>query len=52
MEKLRLDFEGVEIDGSFDSDGDCYVHMDSGFAYLNREEVQQVIDHLTLLLKS
>jgi len=49
MEKLLV--EDLEIGGEFDFDGECYFQMDNGSAYLNREQVQKVIDHLTKLLK-
>ena len=49
MEKLRL--EEIEISGMLDQDGDCRVWANDRTSYLNKEEMQQVIDHLTELLK-
>jgi len=48
MEKLLV--EDLEIGGEFDDDGECRIWCDQS-TYLNREQVQQVIDHLTELLK-
>ena len=51
MEDLEL--SQFEIDGRIDCDGDCEIRIiGMGHTYLNKEEIQQVIDHLTLLLKS
>jgi len=52
MEKLVIEREAVEIEGKLDDDNECYFRMYNSFAYLNKEEMQQVIDHLTELLKS
>ena len=42
----------LEIDGRIDCDGDCEIRIvGMGHAYLNKEEMQQVINHLTELLK-
>ena len=49
MEKLLV--EEIEISGLLDKDGDCRVWIYDRTAYLNREQVQKVIDHLTELLK-
>ena len=42
--------EDLEIGGEFDFDGECRICCDES-TYLNREQVQQLIDHLTELLK-
>ena len=49
MEDLKL--EQVEISGVFDRDDECRVDVRNVSAFINKEEVQQVINHLTLLLK-
>ena len=51
MKDLVIERESVEIEGKLDDDDECYFRMYNSFAYLNREEIQQVIDHLTKLLK-
>jgi len=50
MEDLIIERVDFEIEGKLDNNGDCVIWAD-GSAYLNKEEVQQVIDHLKLLLK-
>jgi len=53
MEDLRLQRKQklIEINGGFDSEDECYVYIENESAFLNKEEIQQVIDHLTELLK-
>jgi len=50
MERLDLKYFG--IDEKLDRDGDCRVWTTANNTYLNKEEMQKVIDHLTELLKS
>jgi len=49
MKRLELERVGVEIDGKFDEDNECRIWSLGQF--LNKEEIQQVINHLTLLLE-
>ena len=48
---IDLKLEEIEISGLLDKDGDCRVWIYDRTAYLSKEEMQQVIDHLTELLK-
>ena len=51
MEDLKLERVGtIEVAGKLDEDGECCICTE-GSAFLDKEEIQQVIDHLTLLLK-
>ena len=55
MKNLKLERVGtikvLEISEKLDEDGECFIQMGNDDAYLNKVEVQQVIDHLTELLK-
>jgi len=48
MKNLKL--RQVEIIGVLDKDGECEMWSD-GHTFLSKEEMQQVIDYLTELLK-
>ena len=50
MKKLEIKRADLEISGSFDECGECSVWA-FGFTYINKDEMQLIIDHLTLLLK-
>jgi len=50
MDNLELERVDLMVSGKICPDGKCFIWSD-GHAYLNREEMQQVIDHLTELLK-
>jgi len=49
MENLVLG--EIEISGKLDRDDECYVKIYKESAYLTKDDIQQVIDHLTELLK-
>jgi len=50
MKNLFLEREDLEISEKLDEDGECWIWAE-GYARINKEEIQQVIDHLTLLLE-
>jgi len=50
MEDLQLERVDIQFEGKLNENGECCIWTD-GHAYLNKEEMQQVINHLTELLK-
>jgi len=52
MRDLVIERLDLEISGKLDKDDECHVLLYNNVDFfLKKEEVQQVIDHLTLLLK-
>ena len=52
MKTLKIERLGIfEISRKLDKDGDCFIQMEKEVAFLNKDDIQQVIDHLTLLLE-
>jgi len=55
MKNLVLERSSMEILGELNKSDECLVFINSGcesmFAVLDKEEIQLVINHLTLLLK-